>query len=140
MTPSLLALLAYVGWALLFELGLLLYRTWLVLVRKRRANAFATDGSDVSPFMNRLCRAMYNTLDNMPVFAAIVLAAHFSGHGEVTDPLARWVVGARVAQSLVHLRSTSQIAVMARATFYAVQVVIELIWVLQLLRIGFMSV
>ncbi len=140
MTPSLLALLAYIAWAVLFELWLLLYRVWLVLVRKRPANAFDPDGKDVSPFMNRLCRALYNTLGNMPVFAAIVLVAHVSGHSEVTDPLARWVIGARVAQSLVHLGSTSETAVTARASFYGAQIVIELIWVIKLLRIGFTAV
>ena len=55
----------------------------------------------------------------------------------ITDPLARWVLVARVAQSTVHLISTSEMAVSIRATIYAVQLGIMAYWVVQLGLLGF---
>jgi hypothetical protein len=67
------------------------------------------------------------------VFAALVLGAAVAGRSAITDPLAMIAVYARVVQSTVHLISTSEIAVMIRATFWTVQVVIMIGWALRLL-------
>jgi hypothetical protein len=53
-----------------------------------------------------------------------------TGQTAVTDGLATIVLAARVAQSVVHIISVSVPAVLVRATFFTVQVVIWVIWTL----------
>ncbi|MFW2389629.1 MAG: MAPEG family protein [Polyangiales bacterium] len=137
MSPSVLALVGYVAWTLLLTIAIVLHRTVLVLKKERAANEFQPSGDDVSPFANRLCRTHANCYENLPVFAALILVALVTGNAAITNPLARWVLVARVAQSLVHLTSTSEMAVMLRVTFFLVQLGIEAYWVIQLGLLGF---
>ena len=137
MSPSMLALVGFAAWFLLLAIWLLMFRTALVLAGKFRANAFKPAGEEGSAFMQRLCRAHANCYENLPVFAAVILVATVTGNAAITDPLARWVLVARVAQSTVHLLSTSELAVMTRATFFAVQLSIEAYWIIQLGLLGF---
>ncbi len=137
MSPSALALVGYAAWSLLFAISIVSYRTGLVLTGKRAANEFDPSGSDVSEFSGRLCRAHANTYENLPIFAALILVAMATGNVAITDPLARWVLVARVAQSIVHLISTSEIAVTIRATLFTVQLGIMAYWVVQLGLLGF---
>ena len=46
----------------------------------------------------------------------------------MTDPLAPWLLGARIVQSGIHLASTSVAAVNARFTAFAVQMAIAVYW------------
>jgi len=137
MSPSVLALVGYVAWTILLATTIVFYRTLLVLKKERAANDFLPTGEDVSPFSNRLCRAHANCYENLPVFAALILLALVTGNAGITDPLARWVLVARVAQSMVHLISTSEMAVSLRAVFLLVQLGIEAYWVVQLGLLGF---
>lgn len=50
-----------------------------------------------------------------------------------SDPLALWLLGARIVQSLIPLASLSAIAVMLRFTVFAVQMIIALYWAWKLL-------
>lgn len=133
MTPTGLALLGFVSWTVLLLLSLGGLRTSLVLSGRRAANDFKPDGSDVSPFSNRLCRAHANCYENLPSFAAITLLALVMQRNGVTDPLALWFVGARISQSVVHLVSTSPAAVTARFALFAVQQLILIYWIVRLL-------
>ncbi len=137
MSPSALALVGYVAWTLFLAIWILTLRTVLTLTKKRRANDFKPSGEDVSEFSGRLCRAHANCYENLPIFAALILLALVTGNAAVTDPLARWVLTARVAQSLVHLTSTSEMAVSIRAGLFIVQLAIEAYWVVQLGLLGF---
>ena len=137
MSPSALALVGYVAWMLLLAITILLFRTALVLAKKRAANSFSPSGEEISPFSNRLCRAHANCYENLPIFAALILLALVTDNAGITDSLARWVLVARVAQSMVHLISTSELAVTLRATFHSVQLGIEAYWVVQLGLLGF---
>jgi uncharacterized MAPEG superfamily protein len=137
MSPSVLALVGYVAWTILLLTTILFYRTVLVLKKERAANAFLPSGEDVSPFSNRLCRAHANCYENLPIFAALILLALVTDNAGVTDSLARWVLVARVAQSTVHLISTSEMAVSIRAGLLLVQLGIEAYWVVQLGLLGF---
>jgi len=112
-------------------LTIVTYRTGFVLTKKRAANSFTPSGDEVSPFSARLCRAHANCYENLPIFAALILLALVTDHAGITDSLARWVLVARVAQSLVHLISTSEIAVTIRATLFTVQLGIEAYWIVQ---------
>ncbi len=137
MSPSALALVGYVAWTLLLAMWIIALRTVVTLKKERRANEFKPSGEDVSPFSGRLCRAHANCYENLPIFASLVLLALVTGNAAVTDPLARWVLSARVAQSLVHLTSTSEIAVTIRVGFFLAQLAIEAYWVVQLGLLGF---
>ncbi|MGB3049508.1 MAG: MAPEG family protein [Polyangiales bacterium] len=137
MSPSVLALVGYVAWTILLVTTILLYRTVLVLKKERAANDFLPSGEDVSPFSNRLCRAHANCYENLPIFAALILLALVTDNAGITDSLARWVLVARVAQSTVHLISTSEMAVSLRAGLLLVQLGIEAYWVVQLGLLGF---
>jgi uncharacterized MAPEG superfamily protein len=122
---------------LLLALTILFFRTWIAVAKKRPANAFDPSGSDVSEFSGRLCRAHANCYENLPIFAALILLALVTDHAGITDSLARWVLVARIAQSTVHLISTSEAAVSVRAAFHSVQLGIEAYWVVQLGLLGF---
>lgn len=137
MSASALALVGYVAWTLLLAIWIVSYRTGLVLMKKHTANGFDPSGADLSEFSARLCRAHANCYENLPMFAALILLALGTGHGAITDPLARWVLVARVAQSTVHLISTSEAAVTIRATLFAIQLGIMGYWVYQLGMLGF---
>lgn len=137
MSPSALALVGYVAWTILLAATIVFFRTMLVLKKERAANDFLPNGEDVSPFSNRLCRAHANCYENLPAFAALILLAMATDNAGITDSLARWVLVARVAQSTVHLISTSEMAVSLRAVLLLVQLGIEAYWVVQLGLMGF---
>lgn len=132
MGPSAVALLGYAGWTILLVTCIGLQRGALTLSGQRAPNSFRTDGTDISPFGQRLARAHANCYENLPIFAAIVLAAIATGHSSITDPLAPWALTARIAQSTTHVLSTSSPAVMIRFTFFLVQILIEIWWLIRL--------
>lgn len=136
MSASALALIGYVAWTLLLVIMIITIRSWISLVKKRESFCFKPDGSDVSKASERMCRAHANCVENLPIFGAIVLLAIATGNPEVTDSLALWVLAARVAQSVTHLLSTSNLAITVRVTFYSVQLAIEVWWLVELARIA----
>lgn len=133
MSPSVTALAGFAGWQVLLTIVLGFYRTGLVLSGRKAANAFAADGSDVSPFGRRLTRARDNCYENLPMFTALVAGASLAGRGSITDPLALWFLGARIGQSVTHLASTSVPAVQLRFAFYLAQMGIMGCWAFRLL-------
>ena len=131
MNASIAAMLIYVAWtlALLMLLGLL--RTKLTLAGERQANGFDPGGADVSPFSNRLCRAHANCYEGFPIFGGLLMLAIATGNTAITDGLAYYLIGARILQSVVHLASTSNTAVLVRFAFFGVQLGIAIAWILQ---------
>ena len=69
--------------------------------RKKAANTFTTDGSDLPGFGQRLTRARDNCFETLPAFAAIAFVASTAGRLEVTDPLALWVLTCRIGLRLL---------------------------------------
>jgi len=136
MSASALALIGYVGWTLLLVITIITIRTWMSLVGKRESYCFKPDGSDVSKASERMCRAHANCVENLPIFGAIILVAIATGNSGITDSLALWVLAARVAQSVTHLISISNLAITVRVTLFSVQLAIEVWWVAQLARIA----
>ena len=134
MTPTLTALLGYALWFMALSLMIAGVRVALVLQGKKAANDFNATGEDIGGFSVRLARAHANTFENLPAFAAIALAAVVSGQGAVMDPYAMWILYARLAQSVVHMASTSVIAVNLRFALYLVQIVL-----LAMVAIGLLS-
>lgn len=133
MTLTAAVLLGYIAWTLLLLLVMELMRTGLVLSGRRRADSFRPDGSDGTPFAQRLARAHANCLEGFPVFGGLMLVALLASLHTVTDPLAPWLLAARVAQSSVHLASTGATAVTVRFGFFAVQLGIATWWCVRLL-------
>jgi uncharacterized MAPEG superfamily protein len=133
MAPTATALLGFAAWYLLLTFALGFFRSGLVLSGKKAANTFATDGSDVSAFGRRLNRARDNCFETLPLFVALALAALISNRIAAINPLAMYVLYARVGQSLTHLVSTSVMAINVRFFFFIVQIVIYAIWVVELL-------
>jgi uncharacterized MAPEG superfamily protein len=133
MGPTGTALLGFAAWYLLLTFALGLFRSGLVLSGKKAANTFATDGSDVGAFGRRLNRARDNCFETLPLFVAIALAAQLANRVAVLDPLAMYLLYARIGQSLTHLASTNILAINVRFAFFIAQLVIYSIWLVQLL-------
>jgi uncharacterized MAPEG superfamily protein len=133
MSPTATALAGFAGWFLLLTFVLANYRSFLVLTGRRAANSFRADGSDVGGIGQRLTRARDNVYENLPVFAALALAASIAGRLAVTDPLAWTVLYARIGQSVTHIASVSTPAIYARFGFYLVQLAIWAWWAIQLM-------
>lgn len=129
MTVTLQALLGFIAWTLFLLVLMEGIRSWLVLSGAVPANGFNPENSNLSPFMQRLARAHANCLEGLPVFGGLMLLAVVADRATVTDPLAWVLLAARVVQSLIHLASTSPVAVTARFTAFGVQMGIAVYWV-----------
>jgi len=128
MSTSAWVLTLFISWALLLLIVMELVRSYLVLSGRVAANQFTPENSNLSPFMQRLARAHANCLEGIPIFGGLLLVAIATGRTEVTDPLAPWLLGARVVQSSIHLASLSVLAVNARFTAFAAQMAIAVYW------------
>ena len=95
--------------------------------------SFDPNGADLEGYGKRLTRAHANCTENIPLFIGVLLFAMATGNAEITNATASVLLYARIAQSVVHLISTSTPMVMVRFAFYLVQVAILLWWVVQML-------
>ena len=77
--------------------------------------------ADDAAFIKRVEDAHANCLENLPVFAVVVLAAAAMDKTATIAALAPWVLYARVGQSLVHLWGVNQLQVFLRVSFWSVQ-------------------
>ena len=133
MSASLTALLAFAAWAVFLVFIVLLYRTGIVFAGKRRANSWPRGDkppTDEPGVITRIGHAHLNALEGLPIFAAIILVAGAAGKFNVTDPVAFWVVAARIAQSVTHTIGVTHWLVFIRANFFAVQLLLYayMIW------------
>jgi uncharacterized MAPEG superfamily protein len=133
MNATTFALTGFIAWTLLLLVLMEALRSQLVLTRRVRANGFQPDNANLSPFMQRLARAHANCLEGLPVFGGLMLVALITERSALTDPLAPWLLAARVVQSVIHLVSLSPTAVTLRFTAFAVQMAIGVYWALRLL-------
>lgn len=127
------ALLGFTGWTLLLVIGVFLYRGVRFLGGTPinswpRGNKPANDAA----FVKRLEDAHANCLENLPLFAVIVLTAGLLGRLDAIAALAPFVLYARIGQSLAHLTGTGKFLVLVRASFWSVQLVL---FVLMLARL-----
>ncbi|MDH4570563.1 MAPEG family protein [Pseudomonas sp. BN414] len=130
---SAIALLSLVAWSLLLVFLMVNQRGLLVLAGRMKVNAFAADGSNTpSAFGQRLVRAHANTVENLPMQAALLLYAITTEQSAITDPLAGLLLGARLFQTAAHLISTSALFVWLRFAGFFVQLAIMAWWLLKL--------
>ena len=131
MTTTLLALLGFLCWTLFLLVLMETVRSKLVLTGEIPANGFNPENSNLSPFMQRLARAHANCLEGLPLFGGFMILAVIAGKSSITDPLAYVLLAARIAQSIIHLASTSSLAATARFTAFAVQIGIAVYWAIK---------
>jgi uncharacterized MAPEG superfamily protein len=124
-TLSLYALVGFAVWTLLVVLvGIGLPRLTAVLARRTPPNAFVADVPHGSERYRRTLRAHVNCVENLPIFAALVLVGRaVSLESPTFEALAVAVLPARMAQTLAHVAGGSNRAVMVRFSFFTMQVV-----------------
>ena len=135
LSASLGALLGYVAWTLALVLVVVNYRSLLVFTGQKKADGFPRRGYEAPALIQRVQDAHANTLENLPLAAAVILVAAVSGQAAVTDPLACWLLYARIGQSLVHIIAVNHWMVMARVTFLLAQFGILGWWILKLAQL-----
>ena len=139
MNLALLALIGFALWTLLLVLvGVVPWRVKEVLSGHRAANEFSAGGENGPAWYQRLIRAHLNCLENLPVFATLVLVGNAIGADDGRfGYLALAVLGGRMGQSLVHLASPSAAAVNIRFAFYLLQAGLMLAMFWRLLNLFF---
>jgi hypothetical protein len=124
MTTPLYALIGFVFWTVFLVVSIGTVRSYLVMTGSAVPNGFDSGTRHGGDAYWRLNRAHINCLENLPIFASLVLVAAVIGAQSTTlDNLARVIVIARVGQSLAHISSGSATAVKLRFTFFLAQVV-----------------
>ncbi|MDB5987356.1 MAG: hypothetical protein JWR16_2409 [Nevskia sp.] len=132
MTP-ITALIGFTAWTLLLVLVVFGYRGIRVL-SGTPINAWPRGAALADPaFVKRVSDAHINCLENLPIFAVIVLSAAALSKLPAIALLAPYVLYARLGQSLTHLIGTSVPLVMIRATFWAIQLVLFVLMFKELL-------
>lgn len=129
MTPTASALLGFAAWSLLLVFGIALYRSFINMSSGKALNSFSAAGGDLPPFGQRLTRAHANTCEFLPAAGAVMLYAIATDQTSLTDGLAMTFLGARFAQSGIHLASTSTVAVLLRFLAFGTQVLIVGYWI-----------
>ena len=134
-SPTVLALLGFIGWALVLLVVMELIRSKMVVLKEVAPNDFNPDNSTLSPFMQRLARAHANCVEGLPIFGGLMIVALVTSNASVTDQLAFVFLGARILQSIIHLASLSPAAVTLRFGAFAVQMAIAVYWLYGLILV-----
>ena len=132
MTATFGALIGYAAWTLALVVLVVNYRGLLVFTFQKKADEFPRRGYEPPAFIQRVQDAHTNCVENLPVAAAVLLAAIATGQTAITDPLACYFLYARLGQSIVHMIAVNHWMVMLRVTFFAAQIGILVWWILKL--------
>ncbi len=124
------ALMGFAAWTLLLVVTVFLYRG-LRFLGGTPINHWprAAKPADDAPLVRRIEDAHANCLENLPIFAVIVLVAASLGRLEAINGLAPYVLYARIGQTAAHVSGTGPSNVLVRATFWAAQLVL-FVWML----------
>ena len=116
------ALLGFVGVTLVLVAGTFGYRG-LRFLQGSPINAWKRGEKNEkdAEIAKRIADAHANCIENLPVFAVLVLGAAALGKLPVIDGLAPYVLYARIGQAAAHLSGTGQPNVLVRATFWSAQ-------------------
>ena len=122
MTTPLWCLVGFAAWSIALVLSIGAVRVGRVLAGKQQANSFASGTPHGGDRYWRLNRAHLNSVENLPIFATLVLVGHVAGlHAGGYATAAVCVVCARVVQSIVHVSSNANLAVNLRFTAFCIQ-------------------
>lgn len=105
----------------------------LLASRKTGSMAFDPNGFDLEGYGRRLTRAIANCQENIPLYIGVLLFAMATDNTMITNGTASWLLSARIAQSVVHLVSTSSPMILVRFFFYLVQFLLIVWWVVRML-------
>lgn len=120
--PPIAALMLFALWAMTLVLAVGLWRSSLVFAGREKANSFTPGMQHGGDTYWRLNRAHMNTVENLPIFGAVVLAGSYLQVPDLAfQLLPSLILYARVAQSLIHIASGSAVAVTLRFLAYGVQ-------------------
>jgi uncharacterized MAPEG superfamily protein len=126
MTIPVWVLLLFAGWTLATLLGTVgVYRWSRILTRRAALSDFRADESHGSDWYRRAMRAHANCVENLPVYAAIVVAIAAGGvQSPLLDTLAAVLFAARVLQTVTHVAvEQTNTVVGVRFAFFFVQIV-----------------
>jgi len=134
MSPAICALICFTLLTAALALAYPLQRVAMVLTGKASANAWKRGAQTaVQPaWAIRVQHAHLNCLENLPLFAAVIIAAYISDQLMLIEGLAFIYLGLRVAQTLVHVISDSATFVFIRANLWIPQMIILFYWLLSL--------
>lgn len=132
MNNTIIALTGYISWILVLLVILAAYRTQFAK-KNQKSLKFKSDGSDTDALGERITRAQANCVESFSFIGGTMLLAIATGASVITDGLALYVLVARLAQSIVHLSSTSNMAIQIRFVFFLIQVVICIYWLYSIL-------
>ncbi len=118
---ALTPLILYAMWAVVLALLLLFARVGAMAGGKRAINSFKPMGDTEQ--LDAFSRAHLNSLENLPIFAVVYIAALWTDAAAPIMALGWTALGARIVQSLIHISSRSPNAVRLRATMQGVQAV-----------------
>jgi uncharacterized membrane protein YecN with MAPEG domain len=132
MTTALWTLIAFAAWTLfVLMFGVGTRRWYLIFSRRAALTSFPADMAHGSAAYRRAVRAHANCVENLPVYAAIVLSAQAARLVPVhMDMLALALILCRIAQSCIHMllpETNSTIAL--RFTFFFAQI-LAMIWMM----------
>jgi len=116
--------LGFAVWTVLLLFGTVgIYRWSRILTGRVPIREFRADVVEGEDWYKRAMRAHANCVENLPVLGAIVLVLHVSGTaGRGIDAAALAIMGARIAQSFVHVCFVQTNAMVSvRFAFYFVQ-------------------
>lgn len=121
--PPLAALALHAVWVLVLVLTVVLWRLAQVVAGQKKANEFPAGTEHGHEAYWRLNRAHLNTVENLPTFAALVLAGVYLQVQDLAfQILPSLVLYARIVQTLIHVASGSAMGVSLRFAAYVVQV------------------
>lgn len=118
------AALTFAMWTIIVLMLCVGVHRWsLIFSGKAELKSFPGDEPHGPPFYRRAVRAHANCVENLPVFAVIVLAAQASGaHSPTLDGLSAAVVAARILQTSAHMASGANGVIAVRFTFFIIQI------------------
>lgn len=125
MTTPLWCLLGFAAWTLLIVvLAVAPFRVGSVLAGKASPKSFPAEIPHGPDWYRRVLRAHANCVENLPVFAVVVIVGHLAGVRDTTfDLLSQVYLGARICQTVTHIASGRGLIINVRFTFFVVQLV-----------------
>lgn len=121
-------LTALIAWTTFLVILMEVLRTRFLVTKAVAANEFRPDNSNLPPFMQRLARAHINCVESFPIIGGLLVVALLTNRAGVTDPLAPWLLLARLVQSSIHVVSTNLVASWLRFIAFAIQMAIAVHW------------
>jgi uncharacterized MAPEG superfamily protein len=137
MSLPLWCLLGFAAWGMLVLYGIGVQRMGAVRAGKLKPNEFTAGVPHGGDAYWRWNRVHLNVCENLPFFGAIVLVGTVAG---VDSAGFHWlpvvVLGARVVQSIIHLSSGSNRAVLFRFTAFGIQQLAMVGMIVEIVRHG----